>query len=96
MSLSTVSIDRLQPLSTNVDDKMFSWSGFWRYITMVSFHFNLSNRSPFSSVLEKKLVITLKALLVLEAAAKVVFIVKGSLIEKSKSVASHAQLQGFL
>ena len=42
----------------------------------------ISNKSLSKSVLEKKLAIALKALLVLEATAKVALIVKGVLIEK--------------
>ena len=48
---------------------------------MVSFNL-ISNEHPLSSVLEKKLSIALKTLLILEATAKVVFIVKGIPISK--------------
>ena len=66
-------------LRSNVNGKMCSWSGFWHYITMVSLHL-ISNRNLFISVLEKKLAIILKALLVLEVMAKAMFVVRGNLI----------------
>ena len=66
---------------TNVGGKMFSWSGFWHYIKMASSHLTF-DRSLLNSVLERKLALTLKALLVLEAIAKVTFIVWGETVEK--------------
>ena len=51
---------------------------------MVSSHL-ISHRSFLNSVLEKKLAIALKTLLILEASAKLVFIVYGTLIEKGRA-----------
>ena len=76
-------------LRANVDDKTSSWSGFWRYIKIASLHL-ISRRLLLNSVLEKKLAVTLKTLLILEAIAKVVFIVEANLIEKGKSPRPHS------
>ena len=51
---------------------------------MVSLH-AISNRSILNSDLEKKLAIALKILLVLEALAKVAFVVSGTLAQKRRS-----------
>ena len=58
---------------------------------MVSLHL-ISNKRLLSSVLEKKLAIALKTLLVLEATAKVVLIVKAVLIQKGTSTRLHLRL----
>ena len=82
LSLSIVSVYTIcRLLQANVDGKTSSWSGFWRYTKMVSCHL-ISNGILLTSVPEKKLAITLKTLLVLEAMAKAVFIVRGNLLEE--------------
>ena len=65
----------------NVYDKMSWWSGSWHYITTVSLYL-INNRALLNYVLDKKLAIALKTLLVLEATAKVAFIVEGTLVQK--------------
>ena len=56
----------------------------------------ISNKCPLISVPEKKLSIALKVLLVLEAIAKVTFMVSGALAEKSTPLRLHRLIYEFI